>query len=153
MAFGPTTRMWRRSLRSGSTPLFFNKTMDSCPMSRANSRCALQLTSCGRSLDHGTRLEAPETEGIQRRGIILAFLTRFKQICNHPSQWLGDGAYSPADSGKFHRLRELGEEIASKQEKVLVFTQYREITDPLARHLAGVFGQAEIGRASCRERV
>ena len=88
------------------------------------------------------RLAAPETEGIQRRGIILAFLTRFKQICNHPSQWLGDGVYAAADSGKFNRLRELGEEIAARQEKVLVFTQYREMTDPLARHLAGVFGQA-----------
>jgi non-specific serine/threonine protein kinase len=88
------------------------------------------------------RLEAPEVEGIQRRGIILAFLTRFKQICNHPSQWLGDGDYAPGDSGKFNRLRELCEEVASRQEKVLVFTQYREMTDPLARHLAGVFGQA-----------
>jgi non-specific serine/threonine protein kinase len=88
------------------------------------------------------RLEAPEVEGIQRRGIILAFLTRFKQICNHPSQWLGDGNYAPGDSGKFNRLRELCEEVASRQEKVLVFTQYREMTDPLARHLAGVFGQA-----------
>jgi SNF2 family DNA or RNA helicase len=87
-------------------------------------------------------LEAPEVEGIQRRGIILAFLTRFKQICNHPSQWLGDGVSAPAESGKFNRLRELCDEIASRQEKVLVFTQYREITDPLARHLAGVFGQA-----------
>src|SRR5208337_4430552 len=73
---------------------------------------------------------------------ILAFLTRFKQICNHPSQWLGDGVYAPAESGKFYRLRELCEEIASRQEKVLVFTQYREITDPLSRHLAGVFGRS-----------
>ncbi len=88
------------------------------------------------------RLEGPEIEGIQRRGIILAFLTRFKQTCNHPSQWLGDGAYAPEDSGKFKRLREICEEIASRQEKVLVFTQYREITGPLARFLAGVFGQA-----------
>src|SRR5208282_6924420 len=88
------------------------------------------------------RLEGPEVDGIQRRGIILAFLTRFKQICNHPSQWLGDGVYAPAESGKFYRLRELCEEIASRQEKVLVFTQYREITDPLARHLAKVFGQS-----------
>ncbi len=92
--------------------------------------------------DLAERLEAPEVEGIQRRGLILAFLTRFKQICNHPSQWLGDGGYAPAESGKFSRLRELCEEIASRQEKVLVFTQYREITDPLARHLSGVFGQA-----------
>src|ERR1700689_5083566 len=90
--------------------------------------------------DLAERLEAPEVEGIQRRGIILAFLTRFKQICNHPSQWLGDGVYAPAESGKFNRLRELCDEIASRQEKVLVFTQYREITDPLARHLAGGFG-------------
>jgi non-specific serine/threonine protein kinase len=87
------------------------------------------------------RIEAPNTDGIKRRGIILAFLTRFKQICNHPSQWLGDGVYAAADSGKFNRLRELGEEIAARQEKVLVFTQYREMTDPLARHLAGVFGR------------
>ena len=88
------------------------------------------------------RLDEAKVEGIQRRGVILAFLTRFKQICNHPSQWLGDGGYAPADSGKFHRLRELCEEIASKQEKVLVFTQYREITDPLASYLESVFGHA-----------
>jgi hypothetical protein len=89
----------------------------------------------------GERLEAPEVEGIQRRGIILAFLTRFKQICNHPSQWLGDGAYAPQDSGKFHRLDELCGEIASRQQKVLVFTQYREMTEPLASHLSVIFRQ------------
>jgi non-specific serine/threonine protein kinase len=87
------------------------------------------------------RLEGPEVEGIQRRGVILAFLTRLKQICNHPSQWLGDQAYAPAESGKFQRLGALCEEIAARQEKVLVFTQYREITEPLARHLAGVFNR------------
>jgi hypothetical protein len=87
------------------------------------------------------RIEAPDMEGIQRRGVVLAFLTRFKQICNHPSQWLADGAYQPGDSGKFQRLRELCEEIAARQEKLLVFTQYREMTEPLARFLAGVFGR------------
>ncbi len=80
-------------------------------------------------------------DGIQRRGVVLAFLTRFKQICNHPSHWLGDGAYAPADSGKFARLREICEEIAARQEKVLVFTQYREITEPLAAFLGDVFGR------------
>ena len=108
-----------------------------CPLTRCQA--ALYQQAVGELAE---RLEAPEVEGIQRRGIILAFLTRFKQICNHPSQWLGDGNYAPADSGKFNRLRELCEEVASRQEKVLVFTQYREMTDPLARHLAGVFGQA-----------
>jgi non-specific serine/threonine protein kinase len=80
-------------------------------------------------------------EGIQRRGLVLAYLMRFKQICNHPSQWLGDGAYNPADSGKLTRLRELCEPMAARQDKVLVFTQFREITAPLAAFLAGVFGR------------
>ena len=81
-------------------------------------------------------------EGIARRGIVLQSLMRFKQICNHPSQLTGDGGYAPADSGKFIRLAEICEEIASRQEKALIFTQFREITDPLAEHLAGVFGRS-----------
>src|SRR5208283_2887221 len=54
-------------------------------------------------------------EGIQRKGVVLSFLMRFKQICNHPSQWLGDGAYDPLDSGKLARLRELCEPVAARQ--------------------------------------
>ncbi len=80
-------------------------------------------------------------DGIERRGAILAFLLRLKQICNHPAQWLGTGDYAPEVSGKFERLREIAEEIASRQEKVLVFTQFREMTGPLAEFLAGVFGR------------
>ena len=78
--------------------------------------------------------------GIERRGAVLAFLLRFKQICNHPSQWLGDGDYDAKDSGKLMRLREIGESIAARQDKVLVFTQFREMTAPLATFLAEVFG-------------
>ncbi|MDR2643929.1 MAG: DEAD/DEAH box helicase [Planctomycetaceae bacterium] len=78
-------------------------------------------------------------EGIQRRGLILAYLLRFKQICNHPAQWLGDSDFDPALSGKFGRLREICEEIAARQEKVLVFTQFREMTEPLAIFLQGIF--------------
>jgi non-specific serine/threonine protein kinase len=78
-------------------------------------------------------------DGIQRRGMVLAFIMRFKQICNHPSQWLGDGGYAPEASGKFGRLRELAEEIAERQEKALVFTQFREIAEPLAGFLAEIF--------------
>lgn len=81
------------------------------------------------------------SEGIERKGLVLAFLMRFKQICNHPSQWLGDGAWLPEDSGKFARLREIAETIAAKQEKLLLFTQFRETTAPLAAFLGGVFGR------------
>ncbi len=84
-------------------------------------------------------LQAPD--GIQRKGLVLSYLSRFKQICNHPSQWLGDGLYLPQNSGKFSRLAELCAEIASRQEKVLVFTQFREITEPLADFLSDCFGQ------------
>jgi non-specific serine/threonine protein kinase len=73
--------------------------------------------------------------------MILSFLMRFKQICNHPSQWLDDGDWAERDSGKFARLRELVEVIASRQEKVLVFTQFREITAPLAAFLESLFGR------------
>jgi non-specific serine/threonine protein kinase len=86
--------------------------------------------------------ELEGAEGIQRRGLVLAFLMRFKQICNHPSQWLGDGAWDAAHSGKFARLREIAEVIAAKREKLLVFTQFRETTEPIARFLEGVFGAA-----------
>ena len=82
-----------------------------------------------------------DAEGIGRKGLVLSYLMRFKQICNHPSQWLGDGAWSAADSGKFARLRELVEVIAAKQEKVLVFTQFRETTQPLAAFLGSIFGR------------
>ncbi len=80
-------------------------------------------------------------DGMQRRGLVLATLMRLKQICNHPSQLLGDDRYDPAHSGKFTRLAELCEEVASRQEKMLVFTQFREITGPLAAFLAEQFGR------------
>ena len=83
-----------------------------------------------------------DADGIKRRGLVLAYLMRFKQLCNHPSQLLGDGQFDPKESGKFARLFEICDEIASRQEKVLVFTQFREMTDPLAGHLSGVFGKS-----------
>ena len=81
------------------------------------------------------------TEGIERKGSVLAHLMQLKQICNHPDQWAGQGGYEAARSGKFERLAALCEELAQRQERVLVFTQFRELTEPLERHLARVFGR------------
>ena len=81
------------------------------------------------------------TDGIQRKGLVLAMLMRFKQICNHPSQWLGDNVWAEEDSGKLARLREIAEVVAARQEKMLVFTQFREMTAPLAGFLGEVFGR------------
>jgi len=80
-------------------------------------------------------------EGIQRRGVVLSYLMRFKQLCNHPCQLLGTDDFNSKDSGKFLRLIEICEEVASRQEKVLVFTQFREMTTPIANLLTGVFGR------------
>ena len=77
--------------------------------------------------------------GIARKGIILSTIMKLKQICNHPDQFLGMNDYVPADSGKFEMLREICETIYEKRERVLVFTQYREITGALAEFLKGVF--------------
>jgi len=85
--------------------------------------------------------ELDNSEGIKRRGIVLAFMMRLKQICNHPSQWLGDGAWAAEDSGKLARLREIADVAAAKQEKALVFTQFKEMTAPLSAFLASVFGR------------
>ncbi len=81
-------------------------------------------------------------DGIQRRGIVLTQLMRLKQICNHPAQVAGTNDFAANQSGKFHRLAEIVEEIASRQEKVLIFTQFREITEPLAEFLAALFGRS-----------
>jgi len=79
------------------------------------------------------------TEGIARKGLVLTSLMRLKQICNHPSQWLGDQVWREEDSGKWARLRDIAEVVAARQEKMLIFTQFREIIDPLANYLARIF--------------
>ncbi|MBA2648992.1 MAG: DEAD/DEAH box helicase [Legionella sp.] len=84
-------------------------------------------------------LESTETS-IQRKGLVLAYLTRFKQICNHPGQLLGDKDYHEKRSGKFERLAYLYDEIATRQEKVLIFTQYREMTVAITTFLEQRFG-------------
>ncbi len=89
--------------------------------------------------DLAKALEA--TEGIQRKGLILSFLTKFKQVCNHPDQVVGGGRFAEEDSGKLQRLRELCESIFEKRERVLVFTQFREMVDPLDAFLKSVFGR------------
>lgn len=79
-------------------------------------------------------------QGMERRGLVLAALTKLKQICNHPDEYLGEKAYTPSESGKFMMLKDLCETIRDKRERVLVFTQYRDITDALSEYLAEIFG-------------
>ncbi|MDQ1268874.1 MAG: hypothetical protein QG618_178 [Thermodesulfobacteriota bacterium] len=84
--------------------------------------------------------QAIETaEGIQRKGLVLSFLLRFKQLCNHPDQITGSGDFKETHSGKFMRLGSICETIYEKRERVLVFTQFKEMTEPLRAFLETIF--------------
>jgi len=105
-----------------------------CPLSRRQAALYQQAVD---DLEE----QLGDADGMARKGLVLAVLMRLKQICNHPSQWLGDHGWAEEDSGKLARLRELAEEISARQEKALIFTQFKETTAPLAAFLGQVFGR------------
>jgi len=88
--------------------------------------------------DLKAKLESAE-EGIERKGLVLSSLMKLKQICNHPDQFMGQFGYAEDESGKYTRLREICETIYEKRERVLIFTQFKEITEPLGRFLETIF--------------
>ena len=83
---------------------------------------------------------AEDSEGIDRKGAVLAGLTKLKQVCNHPALLLGDGSELPGRSGKLTRVEELVEEIVESGDRALLFTQYVAWGTMLAPHLAARFG-------------
>ncbi|GAB2942159.1 DEAD/DEAH box helicase [Micromonospora polyrhachis] len=80
------------------------------------------------------------SEGIERRGLVLATMTKLKQVCNHPAQLLRDGSVLPGRSGKLARLEEVLDEVLAAGEKALIFTQYAEFGNMLRAHLSARFG-------------
>jgi SNF2 family DNA or RNA helicase len=81
-----------------------------------------------------------QSEGIERKGRVLALLTRTKQICNHPAQYLGEKGPLAERSGKLARTREMLEEALSAGDKALVFTQFREMGEHLTAHFSATLG-------------
>ncbi len=79
-------------------------------------------------------------EGIQRRGIVLSALSRLKQVCNHPAQFLKDNSGIPGRSGKLAMLTEMMDVVLENEEKALVFTQFAEMGRMLKEHLQASFG-------------
>ena len=84
--------------------------------------------------------QAGHHEGMKRRAIVLAALTKLKQICNHPAHALGDGSRLHGRSGKLIRFDELVDELVDVGERALVFTQFVEMGVLLRRHLGERFG-------------
>lgn len=81
-----------------------------------------------------------DSEGIQRKGVVLATLSKLKQVCNHPAQFLGDNSAIPGRSGKLARLTEMLEEALSTGDRALVFSQFAEMGGIIQKHLQETFG-------------
>ncbi len=79
-------------------------------------------------------------DGLERKGLILAALTKLKQVCNHPAHFLSDKSSLPRRSGKLARLEEMVEEVLEGGEKALIFTQYAEMGHLLQQYLQERFG-------------
>ncbi len=95
-------------------------------------------------------------EGIQRRGMVLAVLMQLKQICNHPSLYLKQGDFAAKQSGKFSELQSICETLIEKQEKMLVFTQFQSMCEPLTNFLETVFGRPSLvltGKTPSKQRA
>jgi len=82
-----------------------------------------------------------EAKGIERRGQILAALSKLKQVCNHPAHFLKDGSALPGRSGKLARLEELLDEVLAEGGRALLFTQFTEFGGLLVPHLERRFGR------------
>ena len=113
--------------------------------SLAAEQAALYQTLVDRSL-----VEIESAEDIQRRGMILALLTKLKQVCNHPTLLKTDEgkrsdpppeAALPADSGKLQRLEEMLDELLAEGDRALIFTQFAEWGKLLSHYLAQRFGR------------
>jgi len=76
-----------------------------------------------------------KSEGIERRGLVLATMMKLKQVCNHPAHLLGDGSRLAGRSGKLARLEEILEEALAGGDRALCFTQFAEMGHLLRRHL------------------
>ncbi|MGH3326369.1 MAG: DEAD/DEAH box helicase, partial [Streptomycetales bacterium] len=82
-----------------------------------------------------------QSEGIERKGLVLATMVKLKQVCNHPGHLLRDGSRVAGRSGKLARLEETLEEVLAEGEKVLCFTQFAEFGELLRAYLAGRSGR------------
>jgi SNF2 family DNA or RNA helicase len=80
------------------------------------------------------------SDGIARRGNVLAAMAKLKQVCNHPAQLLHYRSKIGQRSGKVMRLEEILEEILAEGDRVLCFTQFTEFAEMLVPHLSARFG-------------
>ncbi|MBR4401686.1 MAG: DEAD/DEAH box helicase [Synergistes sp.] len=105
-----------------------------CPLTR-------EQATLYRAVASSFEKNLPGSEGIKRRGVILAAITMLKQICDHPLLYLKDRSELGARSGKMARIAELAEEMTAAEDRVLIFTQYAEMGALLKRFIQENFGR------------
>lgn len=91
----------------------------------------------------------------ERQGLILQMILALKQICNHPAQYLKNGNMSPSLSGKVEMLLDRLDGIVDAGEKVLVFTQFKEMGEMLVKFVGDRTGKAPMfyhGGCSVKQR-
>jgi len=111
-----------------------------------NQYCTLtkEQAALYKNITHDLMAEIEQAEGINRRGIILKLLVVLKQICNHPAQYLKNDTIHPELSGKAELLLQLLENIYENNEKVLIFSQYKEMGELLQRIIHAHFGKKSL---------
>jgi SNF2 family DNA or RNA helicase len=81
-----------------------------------------------------------QSDGIQRKGLVLAALTKLKQVCDHPALFLKDGSAVDGRSGKLVRLCEMLDEALAEGDRALIFTQFAEMGEMLRHALQSRLG-------------
>ncbi len=110
------------------------ETTEHCPLTK-------EQATLYRAIVDDLLLKAEESDGIARRGLVLAGITKLKQVCNHPAHFGRDGSALSGRSGKLNRVEELLDEIIEAGDKVLCFTQFAEWGELLVPHLAKRYGR------------
>lgn len=110
------------------------ETTEHCPLTK-------EQASLYRAIVDDLLVQADEATGIGRRGLVLAGITKLKQVCNHPAHFGRDGSTLAGRSGKLNRVEELLDEIIEAGDKVLCFTQFAEWGELLVPHLAKRYGR------------
>ncbi|BAC18073.1 SNF2 family N-terminal domain protein [Corynebacterium efficiens YS-314] len=103
-----------------------------------------EQASLYKALVDDVQQQLSQRQGMSRKGLVLATITRIKQICNHPAHFLNDG--SPLTlrgrhrSGKVEALMDLLDDAVAQERRMLIFTQYTAFGQLLAPYLSDRLG-------------
>ena len=120
------------------------------------SQTALYHETLQNAMQAIEEIEATDQQSLfKRQGLVLQMILALKQICNHPALFLKNGNFNPELSGKTEMLLSLLESIVESGQKVLVFTQFREMGDMLSQMIEHRLGERPLflhGGCSIKQR-